>query len=130
MSEQSGSKWWIWILLLVGLPVLCMGGCCVAFIGLAAAGAKNNSAYVNAIPLVETNPQLIDKLGSPIEASFPTSVKEEINSSGSTSNAVFSVSGPQGTGTANASANKIGEVWEVESLTVTIDSTNETVVIK
>ncbi|QDU98519.1 Coa1/Tim21 domain-containing protein [Lignipirellula cremea] len=118
MPAQNKANWWLWILVLIALPMFCVCGFCVwGIVGL----ASPNGAQQAAIPLIESNEELARELGSPVKASNrPNSNSIDIKNGFTSASATFNVSGPEGTGVASVSGHKKGEVWEVDSLKVDV----------
>lgn len=111
---------WIWIiplaLLLLSAPVLCCGG--MIFFGVSMAKAPINAG----VEALNSDPEITDKLGSPISAgsSFELNNYQNDNSNGS-AELGYNVSGPKGTARVSGKMKLIAGTWTPDGLTVTFD---------
>ena len=120
-QSRPNSTWlarnWKWllpaaILLLFLLFASFVGG--ILFI--VESSFRHSDSYVQALARARANPQVVEKLGQPIEAGWTAS--GSINVSGSTGDADISVpiSGPKGKGTLYVVAKKSAGRWEFQTL--------------
>jgi len=128
--STASSTWlgrnWKWllpagILLLLLLLAIFVGG--ILFI--VETSFRHSDCYVQALVRARADPQVVEKLGQPIEAGWTAS--GSINISGSSGNADISIpiSGPKGKGTLYVVAKKSAGRWEFQTLQVEINGEQE-----
>lgn len=95
-------------------------GCgCLGLIALVAAGVaiiffsvmgtlKNSAAYSDTLSLVQSNPEAIEALGTPIEPGFMLSGNISFNNGDGEADLTVPVSGPKGSGSLRVVADKTG----------------------
>ncbi|MHB8873257.1 MAG: cytochrome c oxidase assembly factor Coa1 family protein [Myxococcaceae bacterium] len=130
MSLQAQGTWWHrnwkWF-----VPTGCLGLLAVllGFVALVVLGAfgamKTSDAYRGAFSRAEANAAVQQDLGSPIEEGLY--LTGSINVSGSSGHAdiSFPISGPAGTATVYAVADKSGGTWNYTALEAEIELTQE-----
>ena len=128
--STASSTWlgrnWKWllpagILLLLLLLAIFVGG--ILFI--VETSFRHSDCYVQALVRARADPQVVEKLGQPIEAGWTAA--GSINISGSSGNADISIpiSGPKGKGTLYVVAKKSAGRWEFQTLQVEINGEQE-----
>ena len=121
-------KWFVPVTLLVG--VLLCGGCCGGILTAVLGVIKSSEPYQMALKRVQADPQVIDRLGQPIEETgwFPMG-NIEITGPGGEAQLQFSVAGPQGKAQVFTEAVRQAGQWEQRKLTVRLSS-GETLVLQ
>jgi hypothetical protein len=122
MAPQRGwwSRNWKWVVPVGCLGVLASCGCLGAIAFFAATSAiKSTTAYVQAVQVVMTDPEVQEALGSPIETGMlQGSVKTE-NDQGS-ADFTIPLDGPKADGTLRVKATKAGGDWNFHVLQVEV----------
>ncbi len=125
-DENRGSWWsrnWKWVVPVGCLvPLLVVGGCVASIFFVATTAMKSSDVYKDALVKAQSNPAVVEALGSPITTGFFTG--GSINSSGPSGDAAFSIplSGPKGKGTIQLEAKKSGGEWTYSTLVVDIEN--------
>ncbi len=130
MVEQQQRSWWSrnwkWVLPVGCLtPVLVCGGCVAVILTAAFGTIKSSTPYQDSLAAVRNSPQAQAALGVPIEPGFL--VTGEIEATGASGHADigYSVSGPQGSGTVYAVADKSAGEWTFSTLVLELKETGE-----
>jgi hypothetical protein len=111
---------WLWAapsgcLVLILLPL----GCCLGILGGGLMVLKNSEPYQMALERVRTDPQVIQKLGEPVqEASWFPVGSVETNNDGGSAILNFDVAGPKGKAHVMSQSKRIGGKWGITSLEV------------
>jgi hypothetical protein len=107
------------VLIVFGLlGLLCCGGC-LGTCYFAGRAAGPVALMGGVLPHVQTNPQVIEKLGSPVQpAGMPTSPNADL-SQGATSAVDFEISGPKGKGKVHAEVTMTPNGFDPKVITVT-----------
>ncbi|MBN2021819.1 MAG: hypothetical protein JW809_03415 [Pirellulales bacterium] len=117
-----GRNWW-WVLLLglVGVVVVCGGLCTgVFFAGLAT--VKDSPPYQMTLDRVRAEPRVVQRLGEPIEDDFmPTQADVDERPNGGTARLRFGVSGPKGAAEVSSESRMIGDTWGLVRVEVTFE---------
>ena len=117
--QKSGMSTLMIVLIVFGLIfLLCCGGCVGScyFAGRAAGPVALMGAV---LPRVQSNPEVVEKLGSPVEpASLPTSPNADL-SQGATSSVDFDISGPKGKGKVHAEVTMTPNGFDAKVIRVT-----------
>jgi len=79
---------------------------------------KGNEAYVQAVALVAEDPQVIRRLGQPIDVGAPTNVHMSTTDGVELGNIEANVSGPEGSGRMLASGHKVDDTWVLDSVVI------------
>ncbi len=115
------SRNWLWVVPvgLLGIVLGC-GGCCLGIFGTALYAIKSSSPYQMALEEVRTSPEVIDRLGQPIEEAglFPTG-NVNVENGGGNALLEFDVAGPRGRAHVQARARRIGGQWGLTTVEVT-----------
>ena len=114
----------VWIILgiivLFVLPSIVCVGCCG---GLGMMGMNmilSSPPYVNSLERLKSNPEVIAKLGEPIETDgMPTMMN--FNDAGGTADFSFRVKGPKGGASVSFNAVKQNEAWRYNTFNVSFD---------
>ena len=117
-----GRNWW-WVLLvaLVVFLLVCCGVCGgLGFFGLAA--IKQSEPYQLALEEVRQNPEVIKRLGEPIEDGLVPVGEVSIENNRGSANLLFDVTGPNGTAHVMSQAQMVGGSWGLTQLEVTFDT--------
>jgi hypothetical protein len=107
------------------LPILCIAGFALAVFYFVVDVMKESDAYKMALVRAQTNPALVQAIGSPI--SQTGIVFGNTNANGPTGEANLSIplSGPKGKATLYVEAKKSADVWLFQTLAVEIENTGE-----
>ena len=129
---KSSNKW-IWIVLLaVVLPILGCAGLCggILFLGRGAAekaqevikeSARSVPPFRIALERVQADSEVKDRLGQPIQESFPAVFNYNEGTGGSSAEFKYSVTGPKGSAQVHVVGEKIDDQWWYRTLDVTYD---------
>ncbi|MHC4415668.1 MAG: cytochrome c oxidase assembly factor Coa1 family protein [Planctomycetota bacterium] len=132
MHETQPKSWWgrnwKWVVPTGVITTLAAGGGLVTIIiSLALGLIKGSGAYTEAVARARTEPAVTAALGTPIEEGFlVVGDIEESNASGSADLAI-PISGPNGSATIFAVAEKEGGHWQFSTLEVAVEEGNERV---
>lgn len=126
-NDQPRRSWWgrhwKWVVP-VGclLPILICGGFFALIFSLVFGMMKSSDVYVQSLAAARSDAQLQAELGTPIEPGFL--VTGNINISGSSGHAdiSYNVSGPKGSGTIYAVADKAAGQWTFQTLAAQLDA--------
>ena len=123
MDQPPGRSWWgrnwKWVLPLGCLaPFVLVGGCVAAGIILIFGSLKNSDAYHKSLEAVRANKEVEDVLGAPIEPSFVVSGNIYVGNSGGRAQVSYDVTGPKGSATVYAVAEKKDGEWTFRSIKV------------
>ena len=107
------------------VPVLFIGGCVLAVLFFAMGVMKQSDAYKTALAHAQTNPAVIEAIGSPI--SQPGIVSGKSNVTGPTGETKLSIplKGPKGKATLYVEATKSADIWYFQTMVVKIEKTGE-----
>lgn len=128
-QEKSRTWWqrnWKWFVPVAGLGFLALFAAFIMLIITIVFGmVKSSDVYKDALMTAQTNPAVVQALGSPIEAGI--FVMGSINVSGPSGQAdlAIPISGPNGKGTIFAVATKRAGRWTFSKLVVEIKTTKE-----
>lgn len=122
--KKGGSKIWLILFLVLGLPVLLCGGCCAGSFFIFRSVIKNSEPYKTALERVISDQAVVERLGEPIEDDAMP-----FNSELNDTDALFTygISGPNGTATVNTESVKEGGYWRLTKLTVTWGDDGKTI---
>ena len=125
-----GRNWWWFIPLIILLPIIACGGCCVGFLGIGFSMLKSSEPYQMALAMVQRNPEVQQALGTPINdvTWFPMGEFNVQNDRG-TADLIFQVEGPKGRAKVSFSARKVAGQWALNDLVVTVKETGERIAI-
>jgi hypothetical protein len=117
---------WKWVVP-VGclLPVLFIGGCAVAIFFFATGVMKQSEAYKMALARAQTNPAVIEAIGSPVSQSGIVSGNTNANGAVGEANLSIPLRGPKGKATLYVEAKKSADVWYFQTMVVKIEKTGE-----
>ena len=87
---------------------------------------KNSAAYQQAIARLQTNPDAIATLGTPISAGTPSGSIATSNGSGQAT-LYFSVNGSKATGHVHVAATEQNNVWTLNALTLSVDGRDDVI---
>jgi Cytochrome oxidase complex assembly protein 1 len=86
---------------------------------------KSTDVYKEALARANSDPAVIEALGSPIKDGFLMSGNTNVNGAAGESNLAIPISGPKGKGTIYVSANKALGQWNYSGLVVEIGQTHQ-----
>jgi hypothetical protein len=117
---------WKWVVP-VGclLPILCIVGFALAVFYFVVGVMKESDAYKMALARAQTNPALIQAIGSPISQTGIVSGNTNVNGPTGDANLSIPLSGPKGKATLYVEAKKSADVWLFQTLAVKIENTGE-----
>ena len=107
------------------LPVLCIGGCALAIFFFAMGTMKQSDAYKMALARAQTNPALIEAIGSPILQTGIVPGNTNVNGPTGEANLSIPLSGPKGKATLYVEAKKSADTWFFQTMVVKIEKTGE-----
>ena len=107
------------------LPVLCIGGCALAIFFFAMGAMKQSDAYKMALARAQTNPALIEAIGSPSLQTGIVPGNTNVNGPTGEANLSIPLSGPKGKATLYVEARKSADLWTFQKLTAKIEKTSE-----
>ncbi len=81
------------------VPVLCIGGCVLAAFFFATAVIEQSDAYKTALAHAQTNPAVIEAIGSPISQTGIVSGNSKVNGATGEANLSILLRGPKGKAT-------------------------------
>jgi Cytochrome oxidase complex assembly protein 1 len=118
-QQQKSSGCLKWGLIGCG-TIIILGGIFVAAIVLIVFGAiKSTDAYRGARARVESDPRVIEALGSPVEAGWWMSGNVRVENRRGSADFSFPVHGPKGRADVHVVATKEADRWNYSELTVT-----------
>ncbi len=113
---------WLWFLpsMVVLMALVCAGVCAGIFTTVFYA-LKSTEPYQTALAAVQKNPQVIERLGQPVEEVRwpPPSGSVHVQNGGGSANLVFNVKGPKGEAQVRTEARRTRGQWETHVLEVT-----------
>ena len=117
---------WKWVVP-VGclLPVLFIGGCVLAALFFATGVMKQSDAYKMALARAQTNPAVIEAIGSPISQTAIVSGNSNVNGATGEANLSIPLMGPKGKATLYVEAKKSADIWYFQTMVVKIEKTGE-----
>jgi hypothetical protein len=117
---------WKWVVP-VGclLPVLFASGCALMVFFFVTGVMKQSDAYKIALARAQTNPALIEAIGSPISQTGIVSGNSNVNGPTGEANLSFPLSGPKGKATLYVEAKKSADLWFFQTMVVKIEKTGE-----
>jgi hypothetical protein len=130
---KSSSSKWIWIILLaVVLPMLACAGLCGGFIFMLRGtadkvqevvreGVRSTPPFRIALERIQADPEVQERLGQPIQESFPSVFNYNDSTGGSNAEFRYSISGPQGTAEVHVVGEKIDDQWFYRTLDVSFE---------
>jgi hypothetical protein len=119
-------KNWKWVVP-VGclLPVLFLGGCALAIFFFAMGVLKQSDAYKTALARAQTNPAVIEAIGSPISQTGIVAGSSNVNAATGQAKLSIPLRGPKGKATLYVEARKSADVWLFQTLVVKIEKTGQ-----
>jgi hypothetical protein len=128
-GEKPRRKTWVWIPIgCLAVLLLVIGGCGACMYG-GLQMFKQSEVYQMALKTVQEHSGAQSALGTPIEAGLMVQGNIQMQNQGGNANLTFPVSGPEGSGTVNCVATRSGGTWEMETLTLTLDESGETLTL-
>jgi Cytochrome oxidase complex assembly protein 1 len=123
MDQPPGRSWWgrnwKWVLPCGCLaPFVLIGGCVAAGALLIFGSLKNSDAYHKSLEAVRANKEVEDALGAPLEPSFIVTGNIYVGTSGGHAQISYDVTGPKGSATVYAVAEKKDGEWIFRSIKV------------
>ena len=82
---------------------------------------KGNDAYKQTMAQVQSNSQVVEALGTPIQAGWFVTGNIKLNGSEGAAGISVPISGPKNSGTVTSRATKIAGVWDIHLLVVRVD---------
>lgn len=131
--QQPQQKGWFsrnlkWILPVGCLGVILIGVVFILAIVLFVFGAmKSSDVYQEAVRRAQADPVVTSELGQPVEAGWFLSGSINVSDAGGEADLRIPISGPKGSGTIHAKADKRGSRWVYDTLEVEIEGRSERV---
>lgn len=127
--QKSKTKWWLigcgGCLTLIILSLIAFGA---IFFGVFQA-IKSSDTYKTALNAATSSPEVQEALGTPIEAGFLVEGSIDTNTTDGitteTSNLTIPLSGPKASAKFHFAAKRIGQLWNIDDITVTVDGTQQ-----
>ena len=125
-KKSSGALKWVLIITVVCLLVC--SGLVAGIFSLATGMMKSAGPYQDAVAQVSANPEVQERLGTPIEVGLVPQGNLHTNGDGSgTAAMALPISGPKGSGVVDVRATRSGGKWEIETLIVRVEKTGEVI---
>jgi Cytochrome oxidase complex assembly protein 1 len=123
MDQPRERSWWgrnwKWVVPLGCLsPFLLIGGCVAALAIVLFGSLKNSDAYQKSLEAVRANQEVESVLGAPITPAFFVTGNIFVGNGGGHVDISYDVSGPKGSATVHAVADKKDGAWEFRSIKV------------
>ena len=130
MSEQPERTWWSrnwkWVVPAGCLtPVLVCGGFVALILTLVFGMIKSSPPYTESLAAVKANAEAQQELGNPIEPGFFVTGGIETSGDSGDADITYAVSGPNGSGTVHAVADKAAGQWTFTTLELAIEATGQ-----
>ena len=128
--QQPPRSWWSrnwkWLVpVCIGTPILVCAGFVTLVVTMAFGIIRNTEVYAQAVYTARTDADVVAALGTPIEEGFLVSGNMEVTSQSGYADLSIPISGPYGSATIYAEAEKHQGEWYFESLEVVVDETDE-----
>jgi|SRR5205085_6833321 len=118
-QPQKSSGCLKWGLIGCGAIIILGIGCVAAIVLFVFGAIKSSDVYRGARSRVESDPRVIEALGSPVEAGWWLSGNVNVQNRRGTADFTFPVHGPKSHGTVHAVAAKENDRWNYSELTMT-----------
>ena len=117
---------WKWVVP-VGclLPVLFLGACAFAIFFFAIGVMKQTDVYKTAVARAQTNPAVIEAIGSPISQIGIVSGNSNVNGATGEANLSIPMRGPKGKATLYVEARKSADIWYFQTMQLKVQKTGE-----
>jgi hypothetical protein len=130
MHQQPPKSWWSrnfkWLLpVCIGAPILVCGGFVSLLLSLVFGLIKNSEPYEQALYTARTDRAVISAMGAPIEAGIFVAGNIEVSPSSGYADLAIPISGPRGSGTIYAEAEKYEGQWYFSTLEVAVEETDQ-----
>jgi hypothetical protein len=124
-GPQPQRSWWSrnwgWVVAIGCLtPLLLLGGCVAGLVFVVFAAIKNTDVYTDALAKAQSNPEVRQRLGEPIEAKWWMSGNVNASNDGGEADFQIPIKGPKGDGSIVVEATKNGGRWTYQQLYVRI----------
>ncbi|MCX7426291.1 MAG: cytochrome c oxidase assembly factor Coa1 family protein [Planctomycetia bacterium] len=116
-----GRNWWWVLLVALALFLLICCGVCGGFFLTGVTVFKNSEPYQLALEKVKQDPEVVKRLGEPIEDGFIPQGNVNINNDRGDATLNFDVTGPNGTAHVMSQSRLINGKWGLTQLGVTFD---------
>ena len=117
---------WKWFMpTCVGAPILACGGFITLMVMLVFGMIKGSEVYQTAVQEAKSDSAVTAALGTPIEEGFLVTGNIEVSPSSGYADLAIPISGPRGTATIYAVAEKYGDEWYFSTLEVAIADGSE-----
>ena len=119
---------WKWFVPTGCLAILLLGVAFIAFIIAIVFGAlKATDVYQTALTKAKRDPEVVNALGSPIEAGFFVSGNTNVSGSSGSADMTIPISGTKGKGAIHFVASKFAGKWSFSKLVVDVEKTGQTI---
>ncbi len=130
MNQQPPQSWWSrnwkWLVpVCVGAPVLVCAGSVTLIFSLVFGLIKGSEPYGQAMDTARTDTAVISAIGAPVEDGFLVTGNIEVSPSSGYADLAIPISGPKGSGTIYAEAEKYEGEWYFSTLEVVVEETDE-----
>ncbi|MEM7029878.1 MAG: cytochrome c oxidase assembly factor 1 family protein [Chloroflexota bacterium] len=131
MENEANEKGWFarnwkWLIPAGGLgAILLCVGCVALMVTIVFGTIKSSDVYQQALSRTQENAQAIEALGSPIEPGLWVSGTIEVSGPSGSADIAIPVSGPRGSGTLYAVAEKSAGEWRFNTLELDTENANE-----
>jgi len=107
------------------LPLLFLGGCAIAIFFFATGVMKQSDVYKTALARAQTNPAVIEAIGSPISQTGIVSGSSNVTGPSGEAKLSIPLRGPKGKATLYVEATKSADIWYFQTMQVKIEKTGE-----
>lgn len=125
-AQQPQSWWsrhWKWVITLGCLtPLLLAGGCIAGLVMFVFGAIRSSEPYKEALQRAQANPEVINRLGSPIEGKWWLTGNVNVKNDAGTAQIVIPIRGPKGQGAIHVAGTKDSGRWTYERMEVETSS--------
>lgn len=129
-QSAPSSTWlarnWKWVLPVgVLLSLLLFAAFVGGILFIVESSFQHSEFYVQALARARTDPQVVEKMGQPIQAGWLASGSVKTSGSSGDADLAIPISGPKGKGTLYVAATKTAGRWEFQTLQVEVTGESE-----
>lgn len=119
---------WKWFLPVTGLAGLALAGAAaIVFVVLTFGLVKTTDIYQQSLAAAQSDPDVIDALGSPINPGFLVSGNVKADDQSGTAKLMIPIRGPKGAAVIYVKASKDKGEWDFDDLEVQVQATHQTI---
>jgi hypothetical protein len=122
-QSQPPTSWWSrnwkWVVTIGCLtPIVLIGGCIAGLVMFVFGAIRNSEPYQEAMRRAQAHPEVVNRLGTPIEAKWWLTGNVNVNNDGGTANLVIPIRGPKGEGAVHVQGTKDAGRWTYQRMLV------------